>query len=102
MLVKKFHALNIKIVTVDESYSSSVCPRQCNSYVESIGFRVKYCKNCNIHYHRDLLGGENIYNIGINVLESGNRPEFIPSFHHQGNVNTNTNTNLNSMDLMLI
>ena len=46
----------------------------------------------------------NVYNIGINVLESGNRREYITSFHHQGNTytNTNTNTNLNSMDLMLM
>jgi Zn finger protein HypA/HybF involved in hydrogenase expression len=78
-LVKKLLGLGYVIKTVNESYTSCKCPR-CHHQVEFKSMRIKYCRNCNIHYHRDVMAAENMVHIAISILRTGKRPDYLPKW----------------------
>ena len=73
-LVGKARALGYKVMVVDEYFTSQKCSR-CGDQCQSIGMRVKHCSSCDIYFHRDLLGGENMCRVGESSLKGLDRPE---------------------------
>ncbi len=48
-------ALGIGIDYVDEYLSSQKCPTCTRNVEMPNGIRIKYCRDCNIYFHRDTM-----------------------------------------------
>ena len=57
-------SLGIKIVQMDEEYTSQKCPR-CHDQTEYVNMRVKYCHFHNQYFHRDLMASQNLGLLGM-------------------------------------
>jgi putative transposase len=69
----KLNNVGIKMVKVNEAYSSQTCPT-CGFKTKPTGRNYK-CKNCGSEYHRDIVGAWNIlkFNTGLDLeLPEGN------------------------------
>jgi putative transposase len=59
-LQNKLSRYNIKLIKIDEAYTSQTCPN-CGHKYHPIN-RNYDCKNCGYHQHRDIVGAMNILN----------------------------------------
>ena len=69
---------------VNEFYTSQSCPRcQCQTFTvgDRCKFRVKYCLDCNIYYHRDTMAGQNMIRIALSELNGKGRPIDLKSIY---------------------
>ncbi|TPX34279.1 hypothetical protein SeLEV6574_g08300 [Synchytrium endobioticum] len=74
--VNRVSSLGLRIVGVDEYFTSKKCPR-CGLFVEMMTLRSLYCRGCHMYYHRDEMAGENIVNVVMEYVKSGDRPEYL-------------------------
>ncbi|TPX42511.1 hypothetical protein SeLEV6574_g05574 [Synchytrium endobioticum] len=75
-LIRKLKPLGYTIVGVDEYYTSQKCPC-CGGYVERQAMRRLYCRQDHLWFHRDVLAAENMVNILLSFLDTGQRPEYL-------------------------
>ncbi|ORZ11289.1 hypothetical protein BCR41DRAFT_356977 [Lobosporangium transversale] len=60
---------------VHEFYTSARCPRLlCDSFLEAVYPRSKYCWACKVFFNRDAVGAENIARISLAQIERQERP----------------------------
>ncbi|KAF8945964.1 hypothetical protein BGZ46_005912, partial [Entomortierella lignicola] len=75
-LVEKAKSLNYPIVGCHEYYTSAKCPRPgCDSFLENVPYRSKYCRNCKAYFDRDAVGAENIARVCESQIRYQSRPE---------------------------
>ncbi|ORZ16775.1 hypothetical protein BCR41DRAFT_353162 [Lobosporangium transversale] len=74
-LVTQVKARGHFAVGVHEFYTSARCPRPlCDSFLETVYPRSKYCRTCKVFFDRDAVGAENIAKIGLAQIERQERP----------------------------
>ncbi|ORZ28768.1 hypothetical protein BCR41DRAFT_4602 [Lobosporangium transversale] len=74
-LVEKAKSLDYPIVGCHEYYTSAKCPRpHCDSILENVPFRSKYCRNCKAYFDRDAVGAENIARVCESQIREQKRP----------------------------
>ncbi|ORZ26284.1 hypothetical protein BCR41DRAFT_348054, partial [Lobosporangium transversale] len=62
-------------VGAHEFYTSARCRRPlCDSFLETVYPRSKYCRACKVFFDRDAVGAENIARIGLAQIERQERP----------------------------
>ncbi|ORZ27529.1 hypothetical protein BCR41DRAFT_392865 [Lobosporangium transversale] len=62
-------------VGAHEFYTSARCPRLlCDSFLEAVYPRSKYCWTCKVFFGRDAVEAENIARIGLAQIERQGRP----------------------------
>lgn len=60
-IIHKARRMNIGVVGIDEVYTSKTCPKCLSHSVKQVlghHHRVLYCKECQTHFHRDIMAGE--------------------------------------------
>lgn len=60
LILENFVSRGFQCVWINESFASQKCP-PCHHFAPlegDKGFRIKYCHNCNIYSHRDLMASE--------------------------------------------
>ena len=78
-LYSRLTPLGYKVVGVGEKFTSQRCPC-CTSQVEDQGdrgYRVKYCRRCNKHFHRDAMAAQNQAIAAKSMVEEGKWPEYL-------------------------
>jgi hypothetical protein len=79
-LYAKLKSLGYRVNGIGEYKTSQMCPRaDCHNKCEFISMRVKYCRQCHVFYHRDVMAGENIALALIAKCHDGSRPEYLCS-----------------------
>ncbi|ORZ21924.1 hypothetical protein BCR41DRAFT_350238 [Lobosporangium transversale] len=74
-LVTQVKARGHFTVGAHEFYTSARCPRPlCDSFLETVYPRSKYCWTCKVFFDRDAVGAENIARIGLAQIERQERP----------------------------
>ncbi|ORZ14975.1 hypothetical protein BCR41DRAFT_354423 [Lobosporangium transversale] len=74
-LVTQVKARGHFAVGAHEFYTSARCPRPlCDSFLETVYPRSKYCRTCKVFFDRDAVGAENIARIGLAQIERQERP----------------------------
>jgi len=86
LLVKKLKSLNYPVYYVDEYLTSQMCPKKgcqeklAKTVFGSDGLRIKFCYNCQTMYHRDVMAGENMINVFLEMVNTGDlkaRPKYL-------------------------
>jgi hypothetical protein len=80
--VRKVRSLNYPVLYVNERYTSQRCPccQDVNTATEAMCMRVKYCRTCKKYFHRDNMAGENMVQIGREIILTsvkGARPSYL-------------------------
>ncbi|ORZ26622.1 hypothetical protein BCR41DRAFT_347648 [Lobosporangium transversale] len=74
-LITQIKARGHFAVGAHEFYTSARCPRPlCDSFLETVYPRSKYCRTCKVFFDRDAVGAENIARIGLAQIERQERP----------------------------
>ncbi|ORZ05169.1 hypothetical protein BCR41DRAFT_362042, partial [Lobosporangium transversale] len=74
-LVTQVKARGHFAVGAHEFYTSARCPRRlCDSFLETVYPRSKYCRTCKVFFDRDAVGAENIARIGLAQIERQESP----------------------------
>ncbi|KAF9899761.1 hypothetical protein BX616_002862 [Lobosporangium transversale] len=74
-LVEKAKALGYPVVGCHEYYTSAKCPRlHCDTLLENVPYRSKYCRNCKAYFDRGVVGAENIARICESQIKDQIRP----------------------------
>ena len=76
-LVKKLRSLDHIVILRWEHNTSTNCPKEScgHSRLEyaGVGIRVKYCRTCNIYFHREVVAPENNVFLFRDELKNGVR-----------------------------
>jgi transposase len=75
-VIDKLKSLGYRVYRVSEYFTSQVCPC-CNNKVDNLSMRIKYCNHCKMHYHRDVMAGENMAMAGLSIAMTGDRPAYL-------------------------
>ncbi|KAG0005842.1 hypothetical protein BGZ65_009995 [Modicella reniformis] len=68
-------SLGHQVVGAHEYFTSARCPRPtCDSFLETVLPRSKYCRQCQVYFDRDAVGSENIARICEAQLIRQRRP----------------------------
>jgi transposase len=73
--ISKIAPLGYRIVTVNEYYTSQMCP-VTKTRVTDISMRIKKSKD-GVYYHRDVMAAENMVNAALGIMKTGKRPEYL-------------------------
>ncbi|ORZ27894.1 hypothetical protein BCR41DRAFT_392352 [Lobosporangium transversale] len=74
-LVTQVKARGHFAVGVHEFNTNARCPRSlCDSFLEALYPRSKYCRACEVFFSRDAVGAENIARIGLAQIERQESP----------------------------
>ncbi|ORZ04697.1 hypothetical protein BCR41DRAFT_425812 [Lobosporangium transversale] len=69
------NSLDYPIAGCHEYYTSAKCPQpHCDSILENVPFRSKYCRNCKAYFDRDTVGAENIARVCESQIREQKRP----------------------------
>ena len=72
LLQRKAESLGFRLAVVSEYNTSQKCP--AGHQLEMVSMRIKRCEQCNVHFHRDKLAGENMCRILESSLRGLQRP----------------------------
>jgi len=64
--------LNNPYIFVNEHYTSQMCPncKETKTILkEECGFRINFCNECGICFHRDIMAAENMVNKGMSQIK---------------------------------
>jgi len=77
-LLKRLQELGYAVLYVDEYMTSQVFPGGHSTVLSGENrIRIKYCRALQIHINRDLLGGENMADIGAAQVQGRSRPAYL-------------------------
>ena len=79
LIVANIKGLGHEVMYDNEKYTSQACPNSnCHHQTVMAGqqrkHRVKYCFNCNVHFDRHKMAGENMIRIALSELNGNGRP----------------------------